>query len=251
MQFDFGGFSAKIISVLELGWEKNNTYVSPREFNAISFRIKGDAVFSDGKTDTYVSDNDILFMPANVGYHLKSNKEKLVVIHFDLENNTENCFKIIHPDNADRFKELFLAALDSWNNKKAGYYLKTVSIFYSILEKLVKEQARSLKNPTYDKLKPAIRYINQNFSDPQLDVAFLCTLVNISGTYFRKLFFELYNTTPNKYISDLRISYAKELLTSGYCTVESAAEKSGFSDVKYFSRVFKKQCGVSPSAYSK
>ncbi len=251
MQLDFGGFSAKIISVLELDWEKNNTYVSPREFNAISFRIKGDAVFSDGKTDTRVSDNDILFMPANVGYHLKSNKEKLIVIHFILESNTEQGFKIITPENIDRIKELFISALECWNNKKAGYYLKTVSIFYSILEKLARQEARNLKNPTYDKLKPAIRYINQNFTDSQLDVAFLCTLVNLSGTYFRKLFLELYNTTPNKYITDLRIAHAKELLTSGYYTVESVAEKSGFSDVKYFSRVFKKQCGISPSAYAK
>ena len=66
-------------------------------------------------------------MPANVGYHLKSNKEKLIFIHFDLENNTEHNFKIIHPENADQIKELFITALDSWNNKKAGYYLNKSS----------------------------------------------------------------------------------------------------------------------------
>ena len=71
----------------------------------------------------------------------------------------------------------------------------------------------------------------------------------MSDTYFRKLFYKVFNTTPLSYINSLRIERAKALLSELNSTVDQVAQKSGFSDAKYFSTVFKKFVGVPPSKY--
>ena len=53
------------------------------------------------------------------------------------------------------------------------------------------------------------------------------------------------------YLTELRISKAKELLCGETLSVQDVAETVGYSDLKYFSRLFKKATGVSPSDYKK
>jgi len=48
----------------------------------------------------------------------------------------------------------------------------------------------------------------------------------------------------------MRIEKAKELLSTGYFSVKEVSQKSGFDNVKYFSTVFKKEVGCSPSEYA-
>lgn len=74
---------------------------------------------------------------------------------------------------------------------------------------------------------------------------------NISYEYFRRIFENVYGVSPVKYLNKLRIDRAKELLNSGMYTVADAAFQSGFSDISYFSRFFKKETGLSPSEYKK
>ena len=69
----------------------------------------------------------------------------------------------------------------------------------------------------------------------------------MSDTYFRKLFFQNFKTTPLKYINKLKLEYAKELLCSNYYTIEEVSEKCGFENINYFSTFIKKQTGVPPS----
>ena len=52
-----------------------------------------------------------------------------------------------------------------------------------------------------------------------------------------------------KYINDLKLKRAKELLISGLYSVSEAAVQAGFSDLSYFSRFFKENVGVSPNEY--
>jgi len=69
----------------------------------------------------------------------------------------------------------------------------------------------------------------------------------MSNTYFRKLFYARFAATPAKYITAQRLILAEKLLASGGYTIKEVAEKVGFDDEKYFSRVVKKEYGVSPS----
>ena len=248
MEFASDLFSVKLISVLLLDWQKNQVYVPPRPYNALSFRIKGNAVFTDSHKTVAVQDNDILFMPAGVGYHLSSGAEQLLVIHFEIEGKKQNYFEVFQPASPDVFLKLFTSAYRFWQQKKPGYTLRCSCILHKLLELLLTQNRIPSDNMGFEKLKPALRHMQEHFCDSQLTVQQLCELLQISDTYFRKLFFAAFQTTPNKYLNTLRINYAEELLGTGYYTVEQAAERCGFSDTKYFSTVFKKLRGYPPSA---
>ncbi len=53
------------------------------------------------------------------------------------------------------------------------------------------------------------------------------------------------------YLTELRMAKAKELLTEKECSLAEVAEQVGYSDLKYFSRLFKKAAGINPSEYKK
>ncbi len=66
---------------------------------------------------------------------------------------------------------------------------------------------------------------------------------------FGELFRNAFGVTPNRYLVTTRIERAKELLAVDGLTVTEVAELSGFSDVYYFSKVFKRETGVSPGRW--
>ena len=53
------------------------------------------------------------------------------------------------------------------------------------------------------------------------------------------------------YLTELRMNKAKKLLCGDECSVQDVAEQVGYRDLKYFSRLFKKTTGISPSDYKK
>jgi two-component system response regulator YesN len=82
-----------------------------------------------------------------------------------------------------------------------------------------------------------------------VQISALAALSDMSDTYFRRLFLEVFGERPLDYLNKLRVSYACELLTSGYYTVSEVAGRSGFPDPKYFSTVFKRITGESPTEF--
>jgi AraC-like DNA-binding protein len=73
--------------------------------------------------------------------------------------------------------------------------------------------------------------------------------MNLSRSHFTRLFSEEMNVTPRKYLEDLRLKTAIELLFDEQFNVKEAASSCGFSDENYFCRLFKKRYGLSPGKY--
>lgn len=76
-------------------------------------------------------------------------------------------------------------------------------------------------------------------------------LTGLSYTYFKKLFIDKNGVPPSKYVTFLRINRACELLISNLLKVDEIASMCGFNDVYYFSKLFKKIKGVSPTGFKK
>ena len=239
----------KILSVMKLSWDESNGYAKPRKFHAISFRVKGNANYALEGQNLSVTNGDFLYIPQNVGYHIEAKEEELYVIHFKSRDIKQNFLEVCQMYNFSKVKSLFANCYEAWTKKEPGYYYKVLALFYLILEQVSISTASEFIDESYLKIKPAVDYIHMHFHKPNLSVNMLCELVNMSDTYFRKLFYQHLKTTPIKYINKLRISYAKDLINSDYYKIIQIAKASGFEDEKYFSRTFKEQTGYTPTEY--
>ena len=73
----------------------------------------------------------------------------------------------------------------------------------------------------------------------------------IDKFYLSKIFKEKYGITINTYISQKKITYAKQLLRFSDKTIEQIGDEVGISDTNYFTRLFKKIEGITPGEYRK
>jgi signal transduction histidine kinase/ligand-binding sensor domain-containing protein/DNA-binding response OmpR family regulator len=96
-------------------------------------------------------------------------------------------------------------------------------------------------------LKKIIKYVEENYAtDFQINI--LTDLCNVSRTVLYNKIKGLTGYSPVEFVRRMKLDFAARLLDNGY-NVSEAAYKTGFSDVKYFSRLFKAQFGHSPSRH--
>jgi len=93
--------------------------------------------------------------------------------------------------------------------------------------------------------------INQNLSNSDLNIDFICQEVGISRVHLHRKMKELTNQTPHDFIRNLRLKQAARLLARGGFTVSEVLYRCGFSNSTSFSTMFKRMYGVSPRDYAK
>ena len=122
-------------------------------------------------------------------------------------------------------------------------------LFLSKLMELSGTDKRTLKTG-FDYVDKAIRYIERNYAN-YINVDDIAASAGISRSHLYRLFMQNAGMSPNEYLNTHRINVACTLMRSHGLTVCEAANSCGFSDQLYFSRVFKKMKGMSPSYYIK
>jgi len=108
--------------------------------------------------------------------------------------------------------------------------------------------AASLENSQKERLAPAIAYLLEHLTG-EIDCGCLAQLCSLGSSQFYSLFQAEYKMTPLAYRDSLLIQKAAILLQDGMFSVTEVAEMLGFESVSYFSRLFKKRKGVSPSKF--
>lgn len=101
------------------------------------------------------------------------------------------------------------------------------------------------------KITPAIEHMTYHYAARGLSNQDYAKMCYLSESRFSHVFKEVTGTTPNKFIEQKRIDAAKELLVSTNSSVSDIALLVGYEDAYYFSRVFKKNVGISPQHYVK
>lgn len=95
-----------------------------------------------------------------------------------------------------------------------------------------------------------IGYIRQNYADTSLSVSKVAAHFQLHPTYLGSIFKRVQHTSLLQYISEVRIIEARKLLRETNLKISEIAEKTGFSDIYYFSKRFKKITGCSPKEYA-
>lgn len=233
-------------------------YPFGREHYGLVYVLSGRAEyrFSGGERIT-VSDGNVLFLSPKAAYSIVTEREfKHYTVNFDLHEDSsrldflKSSFCLVGDQNTEHIKKSFAKLLAAWSQKKYGFEMQAVAQLYSLLS-LFYFDYRNAQNPSlYQRLLPVKEYLAANF-DQGIRLDQLARLVDMSVTNFRREWKKLYGESPLQYRDDLRLSYAKEYLNSGYYSISEIARKCGFDDVSYFVRFFKKQTGITPGEFKK
>ncbi|MDD7176909.1 MAG: AraC family transcriptional regulator [Lachnospiraceae bacterium] len=99
-----------------------------------------------------------------------------------------------------------------------------------------------------EKLKSVIKYVELNYASP-MTIAEMADLAGFSESHFMKYFKNTMGVTFTSYLNSYRLTMAGRLLLQSDDTILSIATEVGFDNLSYFNRAFKKQFGMTPSAY--
>lgn len=238
----------EIESVVKFTPDKSEFSSKNKSTHIIGIQLSGSALHIFKDKQLVLSENSIYFFNQKDDYDVKViEKGTAFSVHFSTYEpiSTDTFFlKIGSHGEIIRLLEVIESGFMSQNNE-----LMLMSRFYKLCS-LINTLYEKTFMPKDKRILNAGEYISAHFKDADcLDAA--AKICGLSRRRFNDLFKNCFYITPNRYIINLKIGYAKGLLKSGYICVSQAAALCGFSDIYYFSKVFKAETGVSPSEYKR
>ncbi|MBR2044491.1 MAG: helix-turn-helix transcriptional regulator [Clostridia bacterium] len=221
--------------------------ISNRFASAVSFCISGQITYHHKGKDYVSKPGTVIFLPQGESYTITCEKSGVFpVINFTatlpFKNDTIYCMPLRNP-------EYFLLSFNKLRSTFAlpdsGREVHAFAQLYDILSHIISD----LEDKGNAVLAPAIKYLEDNFCDPDLNNSQLADCCHISEVYFRRIFTAAYGIPPHKYISELRIQRAKELLKNNRLSISQVSDSCGYSSVYHFCRAFKAAVGEAPGKY--
>ncbi len=141
----------------------------------------------------------------------------------------ENCYNDISVFNSEKIQAV---------SNIAGMLAK-----HLLLENMLK--------PDFDEnMHKAVAFINENLCG-DLSIRNISKNINVSKSVLYKRFHACFNCTVSEYINTRRVEKSIELLLRTDLSIEEISQKVGFSSASYYSKIFKKEKGLSPLSYKK
>ena len=113
----------------------------------------------------------------------------------------------------------------------------------------IRDQNSGNKNRSI--LKTAVDFIDEHYMDEDISLNTAANVANVSSNHFSALFSQNMGQTFIEYLTTLRMNKAKELLRCTGMRSSEIAGEVGYKDAHYFSYLFKKTQGMTPSEYRK
>ncbi|MBQ8837334.1 MAG: helix-turn-helix transcriptional regulator [Clostridia bacterium] len=224
-----------------------------RHAHALVFFIEGNCDYVYGDKVYSASAGSVLFLPYGREYviHRFSMAQCIYVDFLTCGDADAEPFVKNYP-NSSQFRDVFGVLLSLYRQKKIGYEAEMMSALYKLIS-MIQTADRTAYFPgvKYQKIADAVEHINKNYCSGNLRISSLAKLSGVSTRYFAELFSVFFGVSPKEYILRMQLETAKNLLISTDDSISSIAEVCGFSDVYYFSKIFKKELGETPSMFRK
>ncbi|MDR1073309.1 MAG: AraC family transcriptional regulator, partial [Treponema sp.] len=175
-------------------------------------------------------------------------------VNFTLKNTAGQKVDIPFPPVSDiglknDLVRLFNDLVYTQTERQSGYGIKCRGLLLLIIHRLLELTVYSANALCEDyRIQKTIRHISQHYAE-RLTVKKLSAMAGLNAAYFGVLFKRATGLTVNRYIAVTRVQKAKNLLQSGGCTVQDAAEYCGYCDIFHFYKQFRSIIGVPPSRY--
>ena len=225
------------------------------DFVDITYVISGQAEYIINGSKYTVSAGDLLCIPQGSTRSATCNPESLIEC-YSLNGKVRNingqditiplpliCNIGLHKDLLALYNNLSTV----WTLKDPGYILRARGLYLMILQRyfqiIIFQKDTSIVDT---RIKRILQYISIHYSEP-LTVQKMAEMINLSDMYFGNLFKKETGLSFRYFLTQVRMNRAEEMLYSGEYKIHEIADACGFSDVFYFSRIFKKHRGITPS----
>ncbi len=223
-----------------------------RRHHGLLYVLEGNEIYRSARATLKTEPGDIIYLPKTEVYDVTMSDPQCTVLCIDFETVYPLGFApfLIRSGNTRLLRNRFFEAERIWQMKRTGWNAECMAVTYRILSEL--QRIASMKYCPSEKLEriaPGVDYLHQHFNDSTVSVERLAALCGFHPRYFAKVFNEVYGISPKKYITQLRMDRARELILSNRYSVSQISQLTGYSDIYHFSKVFKQENGVSPAGY--
>ncbi len=235
---------------------KNRTVSKDRKVTQFEIELpmeSGGTSYIDGKTHPITKDLIICAKPGQVRHttlpfkcfyiHMVVREGLLYDILMDLPNFIENA-------NTERVRKIFERICECHVTEREENELLQQSLILELVYAVRAPMQISRIKSNNKAIEKAISYIKSNLSS-ELSLEKVANEVKFAPSYFHKLFKSSVGKPLHKYIEDLRIEQATNLLITTEMTLTQIAYECGFSSQSYFSYAFKHHTGMTPRTYAK
>ncbi len=210
--------------------------------------------FTDGNTTYYLMNDFLQGEPSS---------EKDIASFIEHLTNTYAINNQAAIETIDYFRYEILNTLNRiWANYNVEYFRRQKNInsltaasclsqYLANLTHILHETKNDLQDEksTRNHTKQVKKYVDANYSNPDLCISSLGEAFNMQPAYLSKLFRTEYTDSLLNYISIVRITHAKEMLTETNMTINDIADATGFLSSGIFIKTFKKITGTTPGKY--
>ena len=229
-------------NILHVSVEKGSRVnVDGRKYNGLAICTEGEIVYSCRGREHRLTEAHAVILPCGESYSFIGVESGIFpVIDFTCVGKPFDSHVVIPLGNSElyvreheRMSELLLFG----ENR-----LLLISMLYGMLHRMTASRDSSI-------IAPALEYIEKNYSDPELSNSALARKCGVSEVYFRKLFLKYKGMPPHRFVLELRMARAKQLLSGGLLKVSAVAESCGFANPYHFCRAFKSHTGQTPTEF--
>ncbi len=218
--------------------------------------------FFDGKEQIITEGNMILYRPNEVQYYYyyAPDKTEAYWVHFTGRHvesileyyelpETENVFYTgTSPDYQWMYRQMIQELQLCRSNYEELLSLMLRQIFIMINRYVV--EGKKSGSEIQNEIERATHYFNENYNK-QINIDEYAESRHMSTCWFIRSFKQILKVTPMQYILSLRMANAQSMLEGTSYNISEIAEYVGYDNPLYFSRLFHKHIGVSPSEYRK
>ena len=232
-----------------LRYRSNGTKWSAKNRKAhfIGIQLNGSALHKFDHHEFVLSRNCVYFFNQKENYEVELYDPcESFSVHFTTYGEIETESFCIPVENPEEFLSLLQKA-EQLKQTSAEGDLALLSTVYKLCDLLSRTRHRAYVQKDARILR-AKAYMDANYKGGTC-LAEAIAQSGLSARRFGDLFRDMFGLSPNRYLILRRIEQAKSMLETNCLSVTEVAELCGFSDVYYFSKVFKQICGVSPSRW--
>ena len=256
----FGGYLCSVMHAPLLAREEKYYSIDcrwPSKLEITYFLEGYDEMHINGQTLVNTADTIRISPPVDLcgdddAYCLTKENGSYISFHFHSTRPFCTETKVIDAALYPDLRKLFIKAFNIWFTKKDNYYFKAICVFYQVLDIIYQiENSPQINSGKYKKIELAVNHIHNHYNHHEFTCSALPEMCGIKHSYFNRIFEECFRTTPSKYVTNLRMKLAADMLISKKHSVTEIADKTGYESPAYFCNVFKKHFGMSPTKYSK